>query len=155
MIELLIVIALMAILSTLAVPVSIKFYRTQLVSEAQGTLVDVLTRARQNAVLQKYDSRYGVWIEDLDSPGTLETFTLYKGASFDEVGRDDDYDEVYPQLEGLLISVDGTSDLDSGDINFAKLTGETSATGTITITHASGGESRSLTIDDFGTVNLE
>lgn len=144
LIELLLVIAIIALLSYLAVPIGMNFYRSQVVEGARGELIETLSKARRNAVLMKGDSRYGVVIDSIG--GTLDSFTLYKG---DEPGDNPDYDEVYNQAPGLSISATGTDALENGDINFAKLSGLTEAMGTITITH-NGGESREILIDDFG-----
>lgn len=156
LIELLLVIALLAILSFLAVPLSLKFFRSQAVAGAQSELLDVLTRARTNAVLQKADSRYGVYIDPnpLSADGeTLVSFTLYRGNDYD--ARNSDYDELYTQPTNLLISATGTNALLLGDINFSKLAGTSTATGTITITHGSGDESADVTIDSFGNAYLD
>lgn len=151
LIELLLVIGLLAILAGLAAPLGLNFYRSQLVESARGQLLETLSKARHNAVLMKGDSRYGVNIISQPlSSGVVpcESFTLYQGNSF--FSRDSNYDEVYEQAPNLVIFASGSDDLLSGDINFAKLTGLTTATGTITIKHASGSESRSIIIDGFG-----
>lgn len=155
LIELLIVIGMMTILAGFTMPVGMTFYRSQAVEGARSELIETLSRARHNAVLMKGDSRYGVLINPNDPvSGDLISFTLYKGASFDtRTEEDEDYDEVYIQVPNLTISVSGSSDLLEGDINFSKLTGLTTATGTITITHGSGSESRSIFIDNFGKVS--
>jgi prepilin-type N-terminal cleavage/methylation domain-containing protein len=146
LIELLLVIGIIAILSYLAVPVSFNFYRAQSVEGARSELIEVLTRARRNAVLQKGDSQYGVSINTITS--TLSSFDLYKGNASST--RDENFDEVYPQTSNLNITAVGSADIILGDINFSKLAGTTTATGTITISHSGGTESRSILIDDFG-----
>ena len=148
MFELLIVIGMLAILSYLAVPVSITFYRSQVLDSERGDLISILMRARHNAVLQKYDSRFGVYIDDMG--GNFVSYTLYRGDAYDALNHDTDYDEVYPANSGTSISAVGSTGIQTGDINFAKLTGLTSATGTITVSHNSGPESKSLLIDSFG-----
>ena len=146
--ELLLVIAIIAVLSYLAVPLGINFYRSQMVEAARGELIENLQKAREYALLMKGDSRYGVKIEK-DNDDVLISYTLYKGNSY--ASRDDQAeDEVYPQAPGMTISMAGSVDLIDGDINFLKLTGATSATGTITISHNSGSENRSVLIDEFG-----
>jgi len=145
MMEFLLVVGIIAILSYMTVPLGINFYRSQVVETARTNLLEVLGKARQNAVLMKGDSRYGVLVDTMN--GSLSTYTLYKGNSFGS--KDDDFDEVYTQPPGITISAVGTSNLTSGDINFNKLSGTTNATGTITITH-SGGEARAIIIDIFG-----
>jgi prepilin-type N-terminal cleavage/methylation domain-containing protein len=151
LIELLLVIAIIAILSYLAVPIGMNFYRSQTVEGARSQLIESLGRARRNAVLMKADSQYGVKI--LSADGELTSFTLYKGEVYDS-SRDETYDEVYAQAPNMTISFSGTDELVSGDINFAKLSGATEAMGTITVTH-DGGESRSIIIDDFGNAYKE
>ncbi len=153
LIELLLVIAIIAILSYMAVPLSFNFYRLQAVEGARTELITMINKARRNAVLQKFDSRFGIKIDSLSDDGAFSNLTLYKGASYDS--RDDSYDEVYPQTPNLFISVSGSSALSSGDINFEKLSGLTSATGTVTIRHGGGNEERTLIIDNFGNAHKE
>ncbi len=143
-IELLLVIATLALLSFLSVPVSLNFYRSQLVATSQNELLDALTRAQYNAKLQKADSRYGVYID-------TNSFILYKGSVY---GEDPSYDEVYIQPDVLSFSTSGSTAIQTNDINFLKLTGLTSATGTITITHTNG-ESGEVIIDEFGNAYVQ
>ena len=149
LLELLLVIGILAIMSYLAVPISFTFYRSQVVDGARSELLEVLSRARHNAVLQEYDSRYGVYISP--SPlngGALSTYTLYQGNS--STTRNQTYDEVYTETPNLTITATGSTALVAGDINFSKLVGTTTATGTITIQYNGATESRSVVIDSFG-----
>ncbi len=145
-IELLIVIAIIGVLAYVSLPMGLTFFRSQNVSSAREQLVELLNRARHNAILQKNDSAYGVYIDTMN--GDLTSFTLYRGAAYGDNPSDD---EVYEQAPNLTIST-GDSSLVSGEINFSKLTGMPSATGTITIKNVNGGsnENRSVTIDYFG-----
>lgn len=153
LIELLLVIGIMAILAGLAVPITMNFYRSQSVEFARSQLIETLSRARHNAVLMKGDSRYGVYITpaDISSEQDLVSFTLYKGNDYASSQiSDSDYNEVYELPPNLIISAAGSDEIKAGDINFTKLFGLTPATGTITIRHGSGAESRTMIIDDFG-----
>ncbi len=146
--EILIVVAMIGILSYLAVPVSINFFRSQAVESARTDLIEILGRARHNALLQKGDKNWGVYIQDID--GTLSAVTLYKGNSYASRLSSATNDEKYDQVGNLSIKSSGSSHLASGDINFTKLTGYTNATGTLTINYTDNSESRELIIDDFG-----
>lgn len=152
LIELLLVIGLTAILMSLTAPLGMRFYRSQMVESARTELIEILTKARHNAALMKGDSRWGVYItpDDLSSASDLVSFTFYRGNNYNE--KESDYDEVYSQPANLEIYASGTNDLLVGDINFSKLSGTTTATGTITIRHSSGSEARSILINNFGNV---
>src|SRR3982751_3855257 len=100
LLEVLLVVGMMTLLAGFTAPLGFNFYRSQTVESARSQLLETLSKARQNAVLQKGDSRYGVKINTLDD--NLSRFTLYKGSTF--AGRDSDYDEVYEQTAGLSIS---------------------------------------------------
>ena len=145
LIELLLVVGLIGILALFSVPIGINFYRSQLAEGSRTELIELLTRARRYAVLQKSDARYGVKIET--SGGEISSFILYQGVDYDS--RNDTLDETYSQVPNLEISYSGSADLSLGEINFSKLAGTTTATGTITISHTYGG-SRAVFIDDFG-----
>lgn len=146
--ELLLVIGVMGILAYLSMPIGFTFYRAQVVDSARGQLMETLSKARHNAVAQKYDSRYGVKINTIG--GSLTDFTLYKGDAFNGLNYDSTYNEVYSQTANLRITATGSAALSGGDINFSKLVGTTTATGTITIINLDGNETRSVLIDDFG-----
>ena len=147
--ELLLVIGIMGILAYLSVPLGFSFYRSQTVESVRSQLLETLGKARHNAVSQKYDSRYGVLISTTTG-NIISNFTLYQGTSSASVTTNSSFNEVYVQPPNLTITATGSNALASGDINFSKLYGTTTATGTITITFSGYPESRAILIDSFG-----
>lgn len=152
MIELILVIAMLAILSYLAVPMSLNFYRSQMVEGSRDDLISLSNRARHNSLLMKGDSQHGIYIET-SADDELENFIVYKGTAYNG-GRDSDFDEIYPQRPNIFLTFTGTDELvEDRDINFSKLTGYTSATGTITLTYGGNVESRAVSVDQYGNVS--
>lgn len=151
MIELILVVGMLAILSYLAVPMSLNFYRSQMVEGSRDDLISLSNRARHNSLLMKGDSPHGIFIETSDDD-ELENFIVYKGSAYDS-GREEEFDEIYPQRPNIFLTFTGTDELvDDRDINFSKLTGYTSATGTITLTYGGDREARAVSVDGYGRV---
>lgn len=136
LIEILLVVGISAIIFLFAAPFGMNFYKTQLVNEAQSNIVDALQRARHNAVLQKFDSNWGVRI-------VAGSYTVFRGNTYDE--RVDTFDEVYPIISSIEIS--------TSTIIFSKLTGIPSSTSTISITYDT--LSRNVILSDTGVVSKD
>ncbi len=139
MLEVLIVIAIAAVVFAFAMPYGLRFYRGQLVEETRANITDALRRARQSAVLQKDDSNFGV-----NFASSTGNYVLYEGANYST--RVTALDEIYPLVSGLVLG-------GIGDVNFAKKTGSPSATGTISVTFDV--MTKNITITDFGASNNE
>lgn len=137
MVEVLIVVAIAAIVFLFSAPYSLNFYRTQLVEETRNNIVDALERARHNAALQKNDSQFGVYIND-----TTDQFVVFQGASY--ATKVDLYDEVYDLLPDIVVTGET-------EIVFSKLTGNPDQTGTTTITM--GNISRGILTEESGTIS--
>lgn len=137
MLELLIVIAMAAVVFAFSAPFALNLYRGQLVAETQSNIVSALLNARHNATLQKNDSAWGVSVSL-----TPNSYVLFQGASTST--RDEAKDEVYPVVSEISFS--GLT-----DVVFSKLTGVPSATGTLNITY--GSISKGILVDDSGTVS--
>lgn len=76
LIEFLLVIVLLSILAAITIPMNLRFFKLQAVSDTSTELVDVLRTAQLFALAQRHDSAYGVKL--LDS-----NFILFEGASYD------------------------------------------------------------------------
>ncbi|MFA7252482.1 MAG: LamG-like jellyroll fold domain-containing protein [Candidatus Paceibacterota bacterium] len=139
LIEILLVVGIAAGIFLLSAPYSLKFYQTQLVEEARNNLADTIQRARHNAILQKGDTDLGVSLADANG------YTLFRGSAYNNPS---DSDEVYTWTNG--ITIDTSNFGDSDEIVFSKLTGQPSATGTITINF--GDISRHIFLADSGSV---
>jgi prepilin-type N-terminal cleavage/methylation domain-containing protein len=122
LVELLLVIAIIAIVFAFSAPYTIRFYQTNLVEDTSNNIVSVLNKAKHNAVLQKNDSSFGVHFDLASS-----SYTLFQGSDY-LTDRDETQDEVYSIPGG--ISFDGLE-----DIVFSKLTGLTSTTSTTTLVY--------------------
>jgi prepilin-type N-terminal cleavage/methylation domain-containing protein len=137
LLELMLVIAVIAIIFSVATPLAIDFYQRQLVNEVQDNIINTLKQARHNAVLQKNDSNFGVNIST-----STEKFILFQGDSYDT--RIDTYDEEYDLMPDIAI-------LGPTEVVFSKLTGLPSATGTISL--VVGNIARGILIGDSGDVS--
>ncbi len=137
LIEILIVIGIAAIIFLFSAPYSLNFYKNQIVDDTQSNLIEVLQRARHNAILQKNDSDFGVKINNDE-----HNFVLFQGVSYDErVGA---YDEVYDLIPSIVIT-------DLTEIVFSKMTGLTETVGTTTITYDNTAEA--IFTEGFGTIS--
>jgi prepilin-type N-terminal cleavage/methylation domain-containing protein len=139
LIELLLVIAIVAIIFAFSAPYSLRFYHTQLINETQSNILSVLSQARHNALLQKNDSDWGVKF-DTDN----DQYVLFQGASYTE--KVDLYDEVYPLLNNIGLTGDWTD-----EIIFSKYTGVPDLFGTTTIAYEN--MTRQIFIDEEGFIS--
>ncbi len=138
LIEVLLVVGMGAIIFAMSAPFSMRLYKTQILDEAQSNIVEALQRARHNASLQKYDSQWGVYLDDAD-----DHFVLFAGDSYAE--KVDAYDEDYPLNAGITVTGDWT------EVVFSKLTGLPSTTGTTTLTY--GNLTRGILVESSGVVS--
>ena len=116
-IEVMVAVGLITIIGSLALFVSMDFYRSYNLDVEVETIIILITRARGRAVNNIDATSHGIYIDE-------EELTLFRGESY--ASRDEDLDEVFPRAQAF--EVDGLS-----EIVFDQLTGEASATGTITI----------------------
>lgn len=125
LIEVLIVVAMAAIIFLISTPISLKLYRTQLVEEARSNIVDALRRAKHNAVLQKNDSNFGVYFDQV-----AHEYVIFQTPDLTYESRVADQDEVFPLIDQITLT-------GATEIIFSKLTGLPNAVGTSTITYDS------------------
>jgi prepilin-type N-terminal cleavage/methylation domain-containing protein len=108
LIEVLIVLGLIAILSTMVVMYSVTFYGNTLLQEDSEYVLNALRKARSYAITGKEDSDWGVkFIEAEDK------YVVFKGNRYTE--RDTDYD-----LEFEIVS---SYQIDFDEVVFQKTTG--------------------------------
>ncbi len=134
MIEILLVVGIAAGVFALSAPYSLNFYRTQMLEDTVSNVVNALQRARHNAVLQKNDSNFGVYMDN-----STHAYTLFQGDSYTE--KVTAQDEEFTVIEDMTFS--GVT-----EVIFSKLTGATLNTGTTTITY--GNLSRGILIGETG-----
>ena len=139
LIEILLVVIILAVLIGSAIPISVKFYKTQQLDINVKAVVQSLRRAQLKAMSIESDSSFGVYL-------TNNNYVLFKGSSFD--ARDILYDEVFdlPQI----ITISGIQ-----EIAFSKFEGMPIGGLTGNIILNSNGDSRIININEIGRVNLQ
>ena len=135
--EILIVVAIIAILISFTLPLGLDFYRNQqLETQSQG-VIQALRRAQLKAMSVEDDSRFGVYL-------TNDNYTLFKGSSY--LTRDVNFDEVFDLP--MIINVSGLT-----EVVFFKLEGKPNVTGNIILSGDS--DSRTININEMGRINYE
>lgn len=109
LIEIMIVIALMVLFSTLTIPYGINFYRSKVVEEITMTISNVLARAQSHALTAKEDSSWGVKFFYNENK-----YVFFKGDRYSE--RDANYDHSFSYQSG--VDAEGVA-----EIVFEKITG--------------------------------
>lgn len=135
LIEMLLSVALVTILFSIAVPPYLSFYKKNDLDISQGTIGQTLRRAQLLSQAVDGDTTWGVRVES----GNI---VLFKGVSY--AARDTAYDEAFDLVPTITPS--GIQ-----EVVFSKFSGEPQQTGTITLTLDSG-EVRNITINEKGTV---
>ena len=116
-IEVMIAVGLITIIGSLALFVSMDFYRSYNLDAEMETIISLITRVRGRAVNNIDASSHGLYIDE-------SSMTLFRGESY--LLRNEDLDEVFPRSQAF--EIEGLN-----EIVFDQLTGEASATGTIAI----------------------
>lgn len=134
--EMLLAMALLAMVAVMSVPVYQSFQVNNELIVTTDSLVQSLRTAQANSRSGNGDSPWGVRV----SGGAI---TVFRGSSY--AARNTDYDQVYPISD--MISASGIN-----EIVFAKLTGDPTPAGTMTLTSI-GGDLRVITINAKGAIN--
>jgi len=135
-IELLLVIATIAIIGALATPALTGFLVRNQLKNTTNELVSAFRTAQLNAMAAKRDSTWGTNV-------STAAITLFQGSSF--ASRNTTFDEVYAIPPSITVT--------PSEIVFAKLTGNPSATPTITV-QSTVGQTRTVTVNAVGTVDV-
>ncbi len=136
LVELLLSVTIIGILTALSLPVYETFARRNDLDLTAQSVAGALRRAQVYARGNNYDSNWGVKFQSGSA-------TLYRGTSY--ATRTSGFDET-TTIPGT-VSVSGLD-----DIQFAKLTGTPSATGTLTLTSTTN-DSRAISLNAEGMVN--
>lgn len=136
LLELLLSIALIALIASVFAPVYLSFHTRNNVDIASTTVVSALRRAQSLSKAIDSDSTWGVYIQS-------NNITVFRGSSY--ASRDSNFDENNNIPGGVTPS--GLQ-----EIVFSKLKGETSSTGNIELTSANN-EVRTISINEKGTVS--
>lgn len=136
LIELMVVIAIFSVITFIAIGVGAGgFTKNQITVEAEN-LTSILRVAQSRSVSGHQGDVWGVHMTSSD-------FTLFLGNDY--ATRDTAYDEVRDLPSGIVAS--GLT-----DVVFEIRSGETSNTGTITLTNSDTGDTVTLTINQHGRV---
>ena len=122
LIEILVVVAIFVIVLGFALGVGSEFYRSQVLIAEKDNLVGLLRSARNQAMNNINQSSHGVFIDS-------NQYILFEGESYS--ARHQDFDEAFPLSYG--VSIGGAN-----EVVFRALDGQSSASGTITITNSRG-----------------
>lgn len=119
-IEILISVAIMAIIFSLGLIFGVDFFRNYIISSERDMLVSILSKARSQAANNISQSAHGVYITSSD-------YIIFQGNSYS--GRDQNYDQKIPASSA--ISKSGPS-----EIVFSQLSAESNASGTIILSNS-------------------
>lgn len=133
LIELILVVATLAILAGIAIPVYSNLQVKNDLDVVTNTSLQTLRRAQMLSQAVDGDTTWGVKLQASD-------ITLFKGASF--AGRDTNFDEVY-SLSGNVMPTGVT------EVVFSKLLGMPNTTGTLTLT-SSNNDVQNITLNSKG-----
>jgi prepilin-type N-terminal cleavage/methylation domain-containing protein len=137
LLEMLLTIALAAIVAGFTFSTGFDFLRTQNLDESANNMIETLRRAQIQALTQKNDSSFGVRI-------LSDSYILFEGDSY--AARNLTEDESFTFAANIT-----PSGLD--EVVFAKLTGIPSATGLVTLTLDSA--SVDLDINSHGKIEKQ
>lgn len=140
LIELTLVVAIMAALIFLTLPIAIGFYKSQQLDTTADGVIQALRRAQLKAMSQA-DYSFGVYV----GSGQTSQYSLFKGDSYE--GKTDE--EIFDISDSISFS--GIS-----EVIFTKLEGlpsESSMIGNIVLTGDS--ETETININALGRINLE
>jgi prepilin-type N-terminal cleavage/methylation domain-containing protein len=102
LLEILLVIGIISILLVFIVPISLDFYKSQQLETQTQSVIQTLRRAQSKATVVELDSSFGVYF------GT-SNYTLFKGSSYFDSGRDSQYDEIFDFPE--IINIGGLDEI--------------------------------------------
>jgi len=136
LVEVMLAIAVLAIIMGVSAPVYGSLQRKSNVEMASSQAIQSLRRAQILAESSKGDSNWGVKIE----PGAI---TTYQGTNF--ISRNTQFDERTP-----IAPLSSIAGLD--EVNFSKVTGRANQTGAITLT-TDEVETKTININAEGTIS--
>jgi len=134
-IELVITMAIIAIMVGLGLFVSLEFYRSSDLNSERDILLSVMRRARTQALDNVYGLQHGVFV----SPSS---YIIFAGSSY--ASRAAQYDETFPRSNA--ISVSGLS-----EIVFSALASTSTSSGTIILADATA--STTMSVNNEGQIN--
>ena len=136
LLEVLIIVVLIGIFSTLGLFITIDFYKSYSFKAELNTVVSLLHKARADSLNNNNQTNHGLHIDSIQ-----KKYILYEGDRYDTVGKNN---QEYGM--GVDIKVQG-----SLDINFVQLSGEVLNAGAVIF--SDGKRSRTITINVLGQIN--
>jgi len=133
--ELLLAIALMALIFAMALPFGLEFYRRNTLDAERENLAAVLRQARGRAMANIRETPHGVRIAP-------EGYTVFEGDSY--AARDPAYDTLFPKDAAIVAS-------GLAEVVFSELQGNANASGTVSL--ESGGGRAELHINYEGRID--
>lgn len=148
LVEMLIVVAIMIIVASAAVPLYGSLQVKAQVGETTSQIIQSIRIARANAVSGYNSTSSGVYF--FIDPAGADSYTIYEGGSY--VSRDTTYDQVNVLDNALSINnINFVLTGNSIDINFARGSGKPSNVGSLNLTHSVQGAS-TISLNNFGMV---
>ncbi|MBU6501142.1 MAG: prepilin-type N-terminal cleavage/methylation domain-containing protein [Patescibacteria group bacterium] len=135
LIELVVVIALLAIIFGYVLQIGYQFYASQVLVSERDSIVNLLHRARSLALDNYNQANHGLYITDA-------SYTVFQGNSY--AARNADFDEVFNRAGGISLS--GPS-----EIVFSAINGSSNVSGTMAFYNNTGGFS--VSVNGEGRIN--
>lgn len=148
LVEFLLAMAVMIILTGIALPLYTNLQLGAQLNESTAQLVQNIRLARELSVSRSHDGSYGIYIDS--NPAGSDRYILFQGTSY--ALRETAYDRVVSLTDTLSLA----TQLSNGgqEIEFTKTFGIPSTTGTIQMIHATYG-TRTISLNAGGRVQLE
>ncbi len=142
LIELVVVVAIVAVLSASLIPSLLNFRRTSILNTETQELVTVINRARMLAVSSKNDQQFGVHFE-------TGKVTLFQGATYTAGATTN-------EVRNFNSAVTGATTINGGgsDVLFAKVTGATNQNATTTLLVTGTTASTTVVVRQSGVVTI-
>lgn len=134
LIEVLIVLAIMGIVFSLGVPLTINHYQSYLLISERDSILGFLRRARTLSLANRNSLPHGIYIES-------SQYSIFEGQNF--LNRNSSLDEVFPKSRS--ISVAGSS-----EITFAPLSATTAP---VTLTLSNYNQNITIEINGEGSIS--
>lgn len=135
LVEILLTVAMLAILATLTIPLGLNFLKGQQLEGSTQEVIQTLRRAQLKSMSMEGDSNFGLYL-------TNDNYILFKG---DVYTPGDPYNEVFSFPEALTVS-------GLAQVVFTKVEGLANNTGNIILTIDN--TSRTIEVNNFGKISL-
>lgn len=139
-----IVLGIMAVLSSIVLGVFLEFRRSQALAKDTENIVELLSQARNQTISSKNSTQYGVHVAST-------TVTLFIGDSYIDGAAGNEVINLNPQDTVITVNLNGGGT----DVVFDRLTGETTQTGTVVISASGLGSTKTVRIYSTGVVESQ